>query len=532
MTEQRQTLAQEARRRARLHPHRTAFIFTETDGTPNAVLSYGQLWHNAQALARGLRQHGLRPGEMWATLMPNCAEFVELLIASVCVGAVLVPIDPRTRGQKLSFMLRSVGAVALVAADTVLAQAADVMHGLPSLRWVAASAMPDGPDRAAWPADVMNLSRLRIDGLSSVEEFVGTDDPMEILFTSGTTGEPKGVVMTHGRFCASSKAALSLFDYQNDDRLYSGLSLTHANAQIVTFGAALFGGLTAVFSRRFTKSRLWDIARQHGCTSLTLLGGMTTGIYAEPRRPEDARNPVRRVVSAGMPVALWRAFEKRFGVEVIEFYGSAEGGLAVNPAGIGPIGSCGRIAPGFVARVVDPEGRDVKTGDTGELLIGRVDGAPIRVDYVGNPAASESKCTGGWLHMGDVVSMDADGWLYFAHRKGGEIRRNGDFINTAFIERVIAEIDAIADVYVYGIPAASGAPGEKDVVAAVVPLRAAEFDPQLVFGACRRALEPNFVPSYIQIVAEIPKTASEKPQDRFLIEEFHSAFERVHIELK
>ena len=115
---------------------------------------------------------------------------------------------------------------------------------------------------------------------------------------------------------------------------------------------------------------------------------------------------------------------------------------------------------------------------------------------------------------------DEDGWLFFEYRKGGGIRHNGDFINPSFVERVIAEDPQVDDVYVYGIPAASGAPGEKDVVAAVVPVDTKTFDVAQVFTHSREGLEANFVPSYLQVVKEIPKTASEKPQDRFLLESF------------
>jgi crotonobetaine/carnitine-CoA ligase len=136
--------------------------------------------------------------------------------------------------------------------------------------------------------------------------------------------------------------------------------------------------------------------------------------------------------------------------------------------------------------------------------------------------------------MGDVVREDRDGWLYFLYRKGSSIRRNGDFINAAFIEKVIAEAPEVDDVYVYGIPSANGVPGEKDVVAAVVPKDAdlAAFDVQGLYRRCRQKLEANFVPSYIQLLHQIPKTASEKPQDRFLVEALESNPGAVHTEAR
>lgn len=516
---------------AQRDPHRPALTFEGADIRPDEVRSYGDLWRNAQAFARGLRARGARPGDVIATLMANHAEFVELMVACAIVGAVMVPIDPRTRGEKLVFMLRNSGATALVAADYALPQVVEVLPELGHLLWIAALATDEGPARSLWPKSVIETSTF----MSHEEEelpVVGVepDAAMEILFTSGTTGDPKGIVMTHRRYCETSLLARGLFGYTDQDKLYSGLSLTHANAQLVTLGAALCAGLHAVFSRRFTKTRLWDITRRHQCTTFTLLGGMTTAVYAEPVKPDDSANPVRVVISAGMPAAIWEAFETRFNVNVVEFYGAAEGGLSVKPANIGPVGSIGKVPPAFVHRIIDDEGRDVLPGASGELLFRYRDGRPFLVEYVGNPEASATKCKDGWLWMGDIVHQDDDGWLFFDFRKGGGIRRNGDFVNTAFVEKAIAESALVDDVYVYGVNGASGAPGEKDVVAAVVPADAASFDPQKLFAICRAQLEANFVPSYIQVLAQIPKTASEKPQDRFLIASFTDDPGQVYVE--
>jgi crotonobetaine/carnitine-CoA ligase len=170
----------------------------------------------------------------------------------------------------------------------------------------------------------------------------------------------------------------------------------------------------------------------------------------------------------------------------------------------------------------------VPRGQPGELLFRHANDAPFVVEYFGNPQASAKKCAGGWLHMGDVVHEDDDGWLYFDHRKGSGIRRNGDFVNTAFVEKAIAESGLVDDVYVYGIASANGAPGEKDVVAAVVPKDPHAFDAQRLVEVCRATLEANFVPSFVQVLAQIPKTASEKPQERFLLEAFQARPQDVH----
>jgi crotonobetaine/carnitine-CoA ligase len=503
--------------------------------------TYEELWEHGGRLAAGLRKLGLRPGDKVATLLANHVEFVDLMVAAGLLGCVFVPIDPRTRGEKLAYMLGAAQCRCVIVADYALPELLSVRDTVAELRWVVGLPTDEGK---ATPARLQAVGVRPYGEIAAcdpgLEDFPGSspDGAMELIYTSGTTGDPKGIVLTHRRYCETSKITPTLFGFGAHDRLYSGLSLTHANAQCITLGTALINAIPCVLSRRFSKSRLWDITRKYGCTNFTLLGGMTTAVYAEPPKPDDADNPVRSIISAGMPAAIWDEFRLRFGVELYEFYGAAEGGLTGNPPGAGPVGSIGKPIPSLVHRIVDEQGNDVARdahGDrVGEILFRHRDGSPFVVEYFGQPEASAKKCAGGWLHMGDVVREDKDGWLYFLHRKGDGIRRNGDFINAAFVEKVIAEVPAVDDVYVYGIPSVNGVPGEKDVVAAVVPKdpQLASFDVQGLFRTCRAQLEANFVPSYVQLLHAIPKTASEKPQDRFLREAFDHDSGAVHTEVR
>lgn len=493
------------------------FVDIAADGAfSEEIRTYGELWANGQRVAAALDAEGMGLGEAFAVVMQNHPEFVDTMVGSSIAGTVFVPIDPRTKGQKLAYMLNHAECRGAVIGAYALDNLRSVLAECPRLEWVwvvgdaeAAGALRARPFDDVLASDVPGIE-VRV---------TDPETPMQMLYTSGTTGDPKAILSPYSRFgfVASLGEALGM---RAGDRPYTGLSLTHANAQLITLGTTLEMGVRGVFSRRFTKSRLWDITRHYGCTMFNLLGGMTTAIYSEPQKPDDADNPVRYVLSAGMPAAIWEDFATRFGVDIYEFYGAAEGGLTLNPPGAGPVGSIGKPPPSLEGRVVDEHDAECPPGEPGEIVFRNADGTCPVIAYFKNPEASEKKTAGGWLRMGDIGKRDADGWFYFLYRKGGGIRHNGDFVNPAFVEKELAEHPQVNDVFVYGVPSSNGVPGEKDVVAAVVPASAADFDPADVFRHCRATLESNFVPSYLQIVEEIPKTASEKPQERFLLEAF------------
>lgn len=496
--------------------------------TPDEVRTYADLADNANRIAAGLLDRGVAAGDRFAIMMGNHPEFVETMIAASIVGAVFVPIDPRTRGDKLVYMLRAAGCEGLVSTDGCLAAVDAVRAELDGLRWVlAVDTGTDGADLAAarWAEPMAALLEHAVPTVN-----VRADDPetpLQIMYTSGTTGDPKGIVGTNFRFCAAAVLG-HIFGYTPDERPYTGLSLTHGNSQSVTLAPALGMGLRATYSRRFTRSKLWDVCRAYGCTTFSVLGGIATAIYSEAPRPDDADNPVRLVISGGMPAALWEAFEDRFGVSILEFYGAMDGGgVAWKPVGEGPIGSFGRPMPGTEMKILDADANECAPGEIGEICC-RPAGADATITYHGDPEASRSKIRAGWNRSGDMGHRDADGWLFFDFRSGGGIRRNGEFVNAGFVEKAIAEIPAVADVFVYGVPAASGAPGESDVVAAVVAATSADSVAAEVFASCREVLEANFVPTYVQVLDEIPKTASEKPREHVLAESFDPDAANVH----
>jgi crotonobetaine/carnitine-CoA ligase len=232
--------------------------------TPDEVRTYAELATNGGRVAAALIARGMERGDRFALMMRNHPEFVETMIAASVAGCVFVPIDPRTRGEKLAYMLRNAGCRGVVCADYCLGEALACRDRNPDLRWVLALETGEGED--ALPlSDAVGVESLR-EVLAKPAPGVdvrleGPNDPLQIIYTSGTTGDPKGVVFPNSRFGVFAMVGLLAGYRPGEERPYTGLSLTHGNAQAVTLAPSVSLGLRAVFSRRFTKSKLWDVCR-------------------------------------------------------------------------------------------------------------------------------------------------------------------------------------------------------------------------------------------------------------------------------
>jgi len=500
-------------------PDKEIYVFEKGEHGED-ILTYRDLYENSNKIARLMLDAGIEKGDTYGVFMRNHPEFVYTLLAGPTIGAIMVPIDPRSRGDRLRFLLNNSGVKAVFVSDECLEQLEEVIADAPKVKLVSVAKRPEHnlPPQDNYPSLTETLEK---DSWERVDQrIMDVRHPMQIIYTSGTTGDPKGVKIRNNRTGLFTILTRLVWKYKPNDILYNGLSLTHGNAQAVTLFPALYMGIKAVFSPRFTKSRIWDICRKYGCTSFSLLGGMASGIYNEPERPDDAENPVRVVISAGTPAPIWESFEKRYNVQILEWYGAVEGGFAYKPIGKGPVGSFGKPVPGVMEfKVVDDEDQAVAPGEKGELICRMIKG-DTKVDYLGLPDVSKDKTRGGWLRTGDIVHRDEEGWYFFDYRKGTELRRAGDFIQPEHVEKVIGEHPDVSEACVYGIPAESGAPGESDLVAALSPFEGKSIDPSLIYEKCEKDLEANFIPSFLQVVDEIPKTVSEKALDRKLKEAF------------
>ena len=503
-------------------------ITFENDDYPDEVLTYGDITINGRKVTALLHDSGIGRGDVFCLVMRNHPEFIYSLYAAAALGAIMVPVDLRTKAERLHYILINSGSKGIIFSGEFIENVKGPLHDLPDVQ-VIGVVYKEGFETPV-AKEFPNLNEILAGPEVPPPPIVNgdLDAPVEIIYTSGTTGDPKGIMVRGSRFLAFKKHAEIMWKHTPDDILYTGLSLTHGNAQGVTMIPSLYLSFPAAISRRFTKSRLWDICRKYGCTTFSLLGGMMMGIYSEPPRPDDADNPVRVVISAGTPRDIWEAFEKRFNVLIHEWYAAMEGGLAHKPPSEGPIGSFGKPIAGLTEmKVVREDGTECLPGEIGELISRDIGRRPV-VEYFGNREASEKKTHGGWLRSGDMCHRDEQGYFFFDYRKGGGLRRAGDFIMPEHVEAVIAKHPDVIDVCVYGIPAASNAPGESDIVAAVAPVQGHDIDPKSIYRICVEDLEKNAVPSFLQVVHEIPKTPSEKNLDRVLREAFAQDGDNVY----
>ncbi len=297
---------------------------------PDEVLTYADLVIQGTKLARSMEKMGFGRGDTFSIVMRNHPEVVLSMYAASVLGAVLVPIDPRSKGEKLRYQIRDSGSKGVIFAAEFMDSMDEALSGMPEVKTIGCLYNPEFgiPVSPKYPdlKEVLEGSKAMMfdpDGQSTRDYFM-------IIYTSGTTGNPKGVRMRADRLQGYVLLADLVWQYTPEDKLYTGLSLTHGNAQAVTLNPALYRSIPAVISRKFTKSRIWDVCRHYGCTTFSLLGGMMMGIYSETARPDDGDNPVKVVLSAGHREVSGRPLNSALRSRYMNGMGRWKGALPTN----------------------------------------------------------------------------------------------------------------------------------------------------------------------------------------------------------
>jgi len=341
---------------------------------------------------------------------------------------------------------------------------------------------------------------------------VRADDVAVLIPTSGTTGRSKLVMQTHRAYAMAGEGFPWWLDLSPDDVLMTALPLFHLNAPAYSLLGSLAGGCGLVLLDRFSASGFLDAARRHGATEFNAIGAMVEILMRQPERPDDADTPLRICYTGPSPTRERQLeIERRFGLKVICGYAMSESpyGL-VWPRGERPYGTLGvpRQHPtlGVVneARVVDQSGADVPAGDSGELLLRNPTVTP---GYWGMPEETARIIVDGWLHTGDLVTVNADGTYTFVSRIKEVLRRRGENLSPVEVQDVLERHPDVAEAAVIGVPSELS---EEEIKAFVVPASGAELDLRSLRSFAAERLAPFKVPRYWQIVDDLPRTPTQR----------------------
>ncbi len=465
------------------------------------------------ALARTLR----RPGPFHVgVLLPNVPEYHFWLVGAALAGGTVVGINPTRRGEALAADVRATDCHLLVTD----AEGAGLLAGLD---------LGLGPDRVLdvgsdrYRALVAGVAAGEARSLVERAGEVDGDALYLLLFTSGTTGTPKAVRCTQGRLAGIARMAGPGYGYTRESVCYCPMPLFHGNALMALWAPAVMMGAAVALRPRFSASAFLDDVRRYRATNFSYVGKAIAYVLATPERPDDRDNTLRSGFGTEASVRDRERFRRRFGCVLLEGYGQSEGGAALVPDRDMPRGSLGRPAPGVDLAVVDPDsgrecpparfdadGRLDNAGEaTGEIVNrsgrGKFEG------YYASPDAEAERTRDGWYWTGDLAYRDADGYFYFAGRRGDWLRVDSENFAAGPVEAVLSRYPDFSVVAVYGVPDTEAGAGDQ-VMAAVELRPGAGFDPTGFAGwlAAQLDLGTKWAPRYVRISPSLPQTATGK----------------------
>jgi len=463
------------------------------------------LRHGA-ALAATLRDRldPSRPPHV-GVLLENTPFFSSMLVAAGMSGIVPVGLNPVRRGAALARDIARADCQLVLADSNSAAPLVGIDYvDVDSAEWageVAAHADAEPRFRSASPKDLFML-----------------------IFTSGTSGEPKAVKCSHGKVAIAGVTMTQRFDLGRDDVCYVSMPLFHSNAVLVGWSVAAACRGSMALRRKFSASNFLVDVRRYGATYANYVGKPLSYVLATPERPDDADNPLRAVYgNEGVPADIER-FARRFGCVVQDGFGSTEGGVAIARTPDTPRGALGPLPENI--DIVDPEtGEPCPPGIVGELV--NIAGPGRFEGYYNDEGAEAERMAGGVYHSGDLAYRDDAGFAYFAGRLGDWIRVDGENLGAAPIEQVLLRYPGAAEVAVYAVP--DPVVGDQ-VMAAVVPAPDQDFDAEEFreFLAAQPDLGPKQWPSYVRVSAQLPRTATFKVLKRQLSAEGVECADPIH----
>lgn len=487
-------------------------------------LSFREVNRRANRLAHGLARLGIGRRDAVALLMPNSLDFVTAWFAINKLGAVEVPINTAYKGSFLEHQVNLSGAVAIIADVELIAAVADSIQKLPKIRHVVAWSRPGTapqPLPAFGEVPVCTYESLDSDDESDPGVVVRPQDIAAIIFTSGTTGPSKGVLMPHAQCYLFAENGVQVTQLTSSDCYTTAFPLFHANAQMLSIYPCLIAGARCVMYERFSATGWVDRLHSSGATVINSIGVMLPFVYAQPPTARDHTHRMRRILAAPVPDGIIEEFKKRFAVDhITTAFGQTEiclpfiSPLQYNDAR--PQGAAGVLVDQFFeARIVDPEtDREVADGEVGELILRHKEPWTINAGYVGMGEKTAEAWRNLWFHTGDALRRDPQGWYYFVDRFKDALRRRGENISSFEVEAPLRRHPAVADVAVIAVPADEG--GEDEIKACIVFKEGRRASHEEIIKWCEPLLPYFAVPRYLEFMDAFPRTPSEKIQKNLL----------------
>jgi crotonobetaine/carnitine-CoA ligase len=492
------TIRQALEAQARKNPDRVYLRFEDQ------IVTVGELDRRVNRLANGLAALGFSPGDRVAIMLPNHPDHFYTFLACTKLGLVQVPVNTNLRGASLDFLVAHADPHGLIA-DIRYADAL-----LPALAGTKCKA-------AIWRGGMVEVPGARLHDFDAVIA-AGHDGPppgaphhddiLSLSYTSGTTGQPKGVMVTDKMFRTAAHGAAVLADMKPRDVLFLWEPLFHIGGSEVIVAAVQYD-VTIALVERFSASRFWNQVCSTGSSHIHHIGGILSILLKQLPAPGDADNPVRVAWGAGASAAVRRAFAERFKVQVHESYGMTECS-SITTVNLGDHeGYVGKPMPYFEVRILDEEGRVLGPGQMGEIVVREREPGLIMKGYFRNPEATARALKDGWMHTGDLGAYDADGVFQYLGRKKDSIRRRGENVSAWEVERILQLHPAVEECAVVGVDADLG---EQDIKAFVKPIPGSAADPLDLVKWCEARLAYFQVPRYVAFVDGFAKTPTERIQ--------------------
>lgn len=498
------------RQQAAEQPEKIAYHFMGKDTT------YGEFEQTIGRFAQGLQNLGVQKGDHVAFLLGNTPHYLIALYATMRLGATAIPVNPIYTQDEISYILRNGDVKAVIALDALLPLVEVGVQAFPEvMTFVVCETTADVAEKVAAlspeaKAKTHLFSQVIASAAGSVEPVdVAQDDTAIILYTSGTTGTPKGAMLTHGNVYSNARDVSTYLGYRADDRIIATLPVFHVFALTVVVNAPLISGATVLLAPRFSPSEIFALAKEQQATVFAGVPTMYNFLYLLPEgKPEDF-STIRLAISGGasLPVALLHNFEQKFNVRVSEGYGLSEASpvTCFNPLDRDrKAGSIGTSINNVENRVVDVNGRQVPVGEVGELV---VRGPNVMKGYYKMPEETAMAIRDGWLYTGDLAKEDDEGYFYIVDRKKDMIIVGGYNVYPREVEEVLFAHDNVVEAAVVGYPD----PNFGEAVHAYIVLKeVAATTTDDILAYCAQHMVKYKVPTVVEILDELPKNTTGK----------------------